>query len=476
MSFTSVPIRGQFVSSPSGGATPQGTVTFTLTTAITDSSTQTTVPATPIVFTLDASGEIPSGSYLTATDDPTTTPQGAYYLVEEQITGNPARYYALNVSRTYASAGIDLGVMDPVPVGGGFDYVLDPIPLLNSMNWRGAWTATTSYAVNDVTTYESQLYVCKTAHTSGSSFSGTNWTPAALGAPVSWAASTYYPPGQLVQMPTGGRAYFPSGGTSGASFTNGSDGSAWTYLPGGHYVAFAGAANWTVPPGIGSIRARVTGAGGGGGGGGSQATSGANQTGGGGGAGGQVVEREITLVADFSTGDTLQAQIGAGGSGGTGGAAGGNAGSNGSQGGNSYLVNVTRSSLKSLVAVGGYQGQGSAANSSAVAQGGLFGAYATTSTGSLSPGSGGPSATNSGLAYVNVVGGAGGATSSAGQGTSGYGCQNNPVTQQYLGATTAAETAAVVPGCGGGGGGAGAYNSAGANGGAGAHGLVELWF
>lgn len=128
MSFTSVPIRGQFVSSPSGGATPQGTVTFTLTTAITDSSTQTTVPATPIVFTLDASGEIPSGSYLTATDDPTTTPQGAYYLVEEQITGNPARYYALNVSRTYASAGIDLGAMDPVPVGGGFDYVLDPIP------------------------------------------------------------------------------------------------------------------------------------------------------------------------------------------------------------------------------------------------------------------------------------------------------------------------------------------------------------
>ncbi len=41
------------------------------------------------------------------------------------------------------------------------------------------WKATTAYSVNDLVVYSGNIYKCKTAHTSGSSFDSTeqeNWT------------------------------------------------------------------------------------------------------------------------------------------------------------------------------------------------------------------------------------------------------------------------------------------------------------
>lgn len=51
----------------------------------------------------------------------------------------------------------------------------DPV---NSANYRGAWAASTAYAVGDSVLQSSKYYICKTAHTSGSSWSTTNWNTA----------------------------------------------------------------------------------------------------------------------------------------------------------------------------------------------------------------------------------------------------------------------------------------------------------
>lgn len=48
----------------------------------------------------------------------------------------------------------------------------DPV---NNANYRGAWAASTAYAVGDSVTYSSKYYICKTAHTSGASWSSSNW-------------------------------------------------------------------------------------------------------------------------------------------------------------------------------------------------------------------------------------------------------------------------------------------------------------
>ena len=52
-----------------------------------------------------------------------------------------------------------------------------------SMRLKGAWTASTAYVNDanyiDAVTYGGSLYLCKTSHTSGSSWASTNWTLAA---------------------------------------------------------------------------------------------------------------------------------------------------------------------------------------------------------------------------------------------------------------------------------------------------------
>jgi hypothetical protein len=47
--------------------------------------------------------------------------------------------------------------------------------LMGGFNLRGLWAPATAYAVNDIASEGAYTYVCKTAHTSGGSFSETNW-------------------------------------------------------------------------------------------------------------------------------------------------------------------------------------------------------------------------------------------------------------------------------------------------------------
>ena len=47
---------------------------------------------------------------------------------------------------------------------------------LKGYTLRGSWTATTEYAVGDLVTNNDATYVAKTAHTSSSTFTSTNWT------------------------------------------------------------------------------------------------------------------------------------------------------------------------------------------------------------------------------------------------------------------------------------------------------------
>lgn len=72
---------------------------------------------------------------------------------------------------------------------------------------RGAWAATTAYAVNDLVTVNGGAYVCATAHTSGGSFVGTDWTvlvpPTGTFAPITIATAGHpttgtWPAGQSV--------------------------------------------------------------------------------------------------------------------------------------------------------------------------------------------------------------------------------------------------------------------------------------
>lgn len=56
-------------------------------------------------------------------------------------------------------------------------HTLSPevLNLIGGYNLRGAWLANTDYAVNDTISHDSYLYVCKTAHNSGVTFSDINW-------------------------------------------------------------------------------------------------------------------------------------------------------------------------------------------------------------------------------------------------------------------------------------------------------------
>lgn len=63
-----------------------------------------------------------------------------------------------------------------------------------SLKTRGNWAANTAYAVNDIVyvTAQKKSYVCKTAHTSGSTFSATNWNVLANDGSDGNDATQYY--------------------------------------------------------------------------------------------------------------------------------------------------------------------------------------------------------------------------------------------------------------------------------------------
>lgn len=82
MAFTSVTVTKSWENPD--GTIPVGTVTFTLSAEITDSSTGKSVPAEPIVAAL-AGGVLKQT--LLANNDTTTVPTGTIYAVSEVVDG-----------------------------------------------------------------------------------------------------------------------------------------------------------------------------------------------------------------------------------------------------------------------------------------------------------------------------------------------------------------------------------------------------
>ncbi|MCW2495709.1 hypothetical protein [Jatrophihabitans sp.] len=311
--------------------------------------------------------------------------------------------------------------------------------------------------------------------------------PSGAAAVPLWAASTAYTAYQRVILPTGGKGYRATAGTSRSTF-DATERAAWTFEAGGHAESLAaGVTAWVCPAGITQARFRLTGAGGSGGAAGSDAlTSGiGTQVGGGGGGAGQVLEAFITGLTAATSYVTA---IGSGGAAPAGGAASsgatGNAGANGSQGGNTTIT----IGAVTYTALGGSRGSASAAKSTTSVGGGLPAAGAArSSTTAGIPGMGGTASTSSGsysLALGSTIGGGGGAPSTA---TPKGGAGGNAATSPGMlvdvasGTPTATAagangTTATVPGCGGGGGGGGGAGGAGGNGGAGADGQIAISF
>ena len=243
---------------------------------------------------------------------------------------------------------------------------------------------------------------------------------------------------------------------------------------------------FTVPTGVTSIRVRVRGGGGGGGGGGSTSTAAQLQAGAGGGGAGETKEEWVTVAA----GDTLTATIGGGGAGGAGGTTGGNAGGIAGSGGTTTLTDTTTSTAL-ITATGGGRGSSSPSTSSTTVYGGYPGAagQGTISGANSIPGVGGNTGGSSYPPLNAAVGGGGGGSATAtlsGNAGNASTLGTNAMTVFQVGPSAAASTTAGVgttattPGCGGGGGGGGCNTGgtsyAGGNGGAGAPGLIEIWY
>ena len=71
--------------------------------------------------------------------------------------------------------------------GTGFAWVAPGGSSAAVLTNRGVWAVSTSYAVGDVVVNGSTTYACTTSHTSGVTFSGTNWV--ALGSTAGGLAS-----------------------------------------------------------------------------------------------------------------------------------------------------------------------------------------------------------------------------------------------------------------------------------------------
>lgn len=136
-----------------------------------------------------------SGVAITATDNPanqrvdvTVSSSGAVTSVNGQtgaVTLTAANVGAVATTGAETIAGVKTFSSAPVVPAAAFpESAISGLStdLGNRTLYRGAWAASTAYAVNDLATIGGELLVCKTAHTSGTTFSLTNWT--CLTAPV----------------------------------------------------------------------------------------------------------------------------------------------------------------------------------------------------------------------------------------------------------------------------------------------------
>jgi len=110
LSFTLITVTAKY--RKEDGTAAAGSVSFRLSSPLVDGSTNEMRSPVPVEATLDAAGSISVS--LTATNDPTTTPTGVTYRVNERITGAEFRTYSITVP--YDSAGATLDLADAVPV------------------------------------------------------------------------------------------------------------------------------------------------------------------------------------------------------------------------------------------------------------------------------------------------------------------------------------------------------------------------
>ena len=106
--------------------------------------------------------------------------------VNNQFTGVATGFTAVYTAVQSAVQGQSGEVLTPLPAAATralkwlyFDSNGNPTLISAPFNWRGAWAPSTAYNVGDIVTAapNNSLYLCNTAHTSGSTFSPTpNWT------------------------------------------------------------------------------------------------------------------------------------------------------------------------------------------------------------------------------------------------------------------------------------------------------------
>lgn len=167
MSFTTIHLQATYLNN----ATPcVGQVTVVASAAMQDTSNNNVEPPISVTVGLDNTGSI--SIPVIATDDSTTQPTGVTYLITEQIRGSAQRSYSIAVPHASPGGNLNLATAAPVMNTPVYTYVLvgQAAPI------NQAWQPLTPYVVGELAVNAGTLYECATAHTSGASFSGTNWT------------------------------------------------------------------------------------------------------------------------------------------------------------------------------------------------------------------------------------------------------------------------------------------------------------
>jgi hypothetical protein len=137
-------------------------------------------------------------------------------------------FYKLGDIVTYGANGYicKLGHTSSSVLAGGFysDLSTNWNPLITGQTWKGTWTISTYYKINDIVKFGAKEYICTTGHTSSATansgfyLNSANWSLLVDGVSWSgiWAATTYYKIGDIVTY--GGTTYIcQTGHTSAAA-------------------------------------------------------------------------------------------------------------------------------------------------------------------------------------------------------------------------------------------------------------------
>ena len=303
-------------------------------------------------------------------------------------------------------------------------------------NWKGAWSNSTAYVINDVVSNGGNSYVAiqagtnqavgnATAYWNIMSSAGTNGTD---GTDLSTTLTTqgdvlYRNASGLVRLGAGTSGQFLKTSGTGANPVWGDAGGGLQSIQ-----SFTASGTYTKPAGINKIKVYITGAGGGGG----SSNTNAHHSGGGGAGGGTAIE-----ILDATSITTVTVTIGAGGTAGQSGASLGGHGGTSSFGsycsatggdGGHYGGGLSTVSIAGIGSGGNLNLKGNAP------QGGADGNFANTGgTGGASFWGGSGFGVYNNTAYAGVTGGGGGGsnTASTSEQTAGVGGAGFCVVEEY---------------------------------------------